>query len=133
MHLTTASRTIQQAVGQRSFSVSAAAASATAAKKQFLVVAWDHTDGEALNRRLSVRPAHMKGALELKESKTLQLGGAILTDHTENGKMKGSIMIFNADSEDEVRKLVEKDQYVVGKVWEKYDIYPFRTAPNPYA
>ncbi|KAF9977496.1 hypothetical protein BGZ73_005883 [Actinomortierella ambigua] len=108
MNLSIATRSIQRAVGQRNFSVSAAAASATAAKKQFLVVAWDYTDADAVKRRLDVRPAHLKDAQALKASKTLQAGGAILTDHTENGKMKGSIMIFNADSEDEVRKLVEK-------------------------
>ncbi|KAG0229604.1 hypothetical protein BGW42_001438 [Actinomortierella wolfii] len=128
MHLTTAFRGIQRIAGQRHFSVSATAASATAAKKQFLVVAWDYTDKDAYQRRLNVRPEHLKGAQALKASKTLQMGGAILTDHTDQAKMKGSIMIFNADSEEEVRKLVEKDQYVVGKVWEKYDIYPFRMA-----
>ncbi|KAF9186703.1 hypothetical protein BGZ51_009825 [Haplosporangium sp. Z 767] len=108
----------------RSFSVSAAAN----AKKQFIVIARDYQDEEAQNRRMEVRPKHLEGARALKKSGTLQLGGALLSDHSESGKMIGSIMIFSAESEAEVAEIVEKDQYVTGKVWEHYQILPFRQA-----
>ncbi|KAG0060619.1 hypothetical protein BGZ90_003958, partial [Linnemannia elongata] len=81
-----------------------------------------------LTRRLDVRPKHLVEAKELKKSGKLQIGGALLTDHSASGKMIGSIMIFSADNAEEVRQLVEKDYYVTGKVWEHYQILPFRSA-----
>lgn len=77
-------------------------------KKQFIVIAHDHTDTDALKRRLAVRESHLVGARALKKDGTLLLGGALLTDHTESGKMIGSVMIFSAESKDEVKKLIEK-------------------------
>ncbi|KAF9085737.1 hypothetical protein BGX23_009414 [Mortierella sp. AD031] len=109
----------------RALSVSA---TANEAKNQFIVIARDYQDPEALARRLDVRPKHMVDARALKKSGKLQIGGALLTDHTDTGKMIGSIMIFQADSADEVRQLVEKDYYVTAKVWEHYQILPFRSA-----
>ncbi|KAG0041427.1 hypothetical protein BGZ83_001826 [Gryganskiella cystojenkinii] len=124
--------TIRAPVLARGLQQSTRALSVSAAlneKKQFIVIAHDYTDADALKRRLSVRETHLVGARALKKDGTLQLGGALLTDHTESGKMIGSIMIFNAENIQEVKDLVEKDQYVKGKVWGKYDIYPFRQAP----
>ncbi|KAF9122800.1 hypothetical protein BG015_005469 [Linnemannia schmuckeri] len=109
----------------RSLSVSA---TANAAKNQFIVIARDFTDPEAFTRRLNVRPKHLVDAKELKKSGKLQIGGALLTDHSESGKMIGSIMIFQAEDAEEVRQLVEKDYYVTDKVWEHYQILPFRSA-----
>ncbi|GJJ74108.1 uncharacterized protein EMPS_06466 [Entomortierella parvispora] len=116
-----------QAQSTRALSVSAALNE----KKQFIVIAHDHTDADAQKRRLSVRETHLAGARALKKDGTLQLGGALLTNHSESGKMVGSIMIFSAESEEDVRKIIEKDQYVQGNVWAKYDIYPFRQAAFP--
>lgn len=44
--------------------------------------------------------------------------------------MKGSVMIFKAETEEEVRSLVENDDYTKGDVWdvEKIQIIPFRSA-----
>ncbi|KAF8949204.1 hypothetical protein BGZ47_008983 [Haplosporangium gracile] len=109
----------------RALSVSAAA---NATKNQFIVIARDFTDPEALTRRLDVRSKHLVEAKELKKSGKLQAGGALLTDHSELGRMIGSIMIFQAETSEEVRQLVEKDYYVTGKVWEHYQILPFRSA-----
>ncbi|KAF9175201.1 hypothetical protein BGX21_008473 [Mortierella sp. AD011] len=108
----------------RAFSTSAA----SLAQKQFIVVARDYTDPDALNRRLNVRSKHLVGAAELKKAGALHLGGALLTDHSESGKMIGSVMIFNAESEREVAEIIERDEYVTGKVWEHYQILPFRQA-----
>ncbi|KAF9898671.1 hypothetical protein BX616_003737 [Lobosporangium transversale] len=97
-------------------------------KKQFFVIARDYQDPEAFNRRLSVRPTHLVGATSLKKTGALQLGGALLSDHSESAKMIGSIMVFNADSEKEVEEILKKDPYVTEKVWEHYQIIPFRQA-----
>ena len=45
---------------------------------QFLVTAYDGKDDGALDRRMSVRKAHINGANELKEAGHLIAGGAIL-------------------------------------------------------
>ncbi|KAF9430667.1 hypothetical protein BGZ94_005097 [Podila epigama] len=109
-------------IARRTFSVAAAR------QHQFFVIARDYKDADAINRRQSVRPKHLEGAKALRESGHLQLGGALLTDHTENGKMIGSIMVFEAESQEEVVKILEKDEYVTGKVWENYQVIPFRAA-----
>lgn len=109
-------------IAHRAFSAAAAQ------NHQFIVIARDYQDAEALNRRLSVRPKHLEGAAELKKTGKLQLGGALLTDHTDKSKMIGSIMIFEAESQEEVVKIIEKDEYVTGKVWENYQVIPFRAA-----
>lgn len=40
--------------------------------------------------------------------------------------MKGSMIIFEAESEEQVRESLAKDPYVADKVWEKWEIYPYR-------
>ncbi|KAF8924592.1 hypothetical protein EDD21DRAFT_377704 [Dissophora ornata] len=112
-------------LSHRAFSASAA----SNAKKQFIVIARDFKDPESAERRLAVRPTHLDGAKALKKSGALQLGGALLSDHSESGQMIGSVMIFSADSEEEVTSILEKDVYVTGKVWEHYQVLPFRQAP----
>ncbi|CAH1760081.1 9603_t:CDS:2, partial [Entrophospora sp. SA101] len=65
----------------------------------------DYTDNQAYSRRLSVRKAHLDNALKLKEQ---------------------GIVVAGAESEEFVRNLVKVDPYVIGKVWEKYEIWPFK-------
>ncbi|KAF9906913.1 hypothetical protein EC991_011476 [Linnemannia zychae] len=103
-------------------------ATTNAVKNQFLVIARDYQDPEALTRRLDVRPKHLVGVRALHKTGTLQSGGALLTDHSETGRMVGSVMIFQADTVEEVRQLIENDHYYSGKVWEEYQILPFRSA-----
>lgn len=45
---------------------------------------------------------------------------------SQNRKMVGSAMICLAESEEELREKIAQDPYVTGKVWEKWDIYPYR-------
>ena len=40
--------------------------------------------------------------------------------------MIGSCMIWEAESEEEVRQKLQNDPYVEGKVWEDWDILPFK-------
>lgn len=35
-------------------------------------------------------------------------------------------MIVDAESREEVEKLIKEDVYVKGKVWETWDIYPWK-------
>lgn len=91
----------------------------------FLVIAHDGTDEGALERRLAVREKHLERSSKLKEAGTLQLGGAILG---EGGRMIGSAMVIEADSEETLRAMLEADPYRRGAVWQRFEIWPFRRA-----
>ena len=46
--------------------------------KQYLIIANDGKDDEALDRRKEVRPLHLAGAKRLKEKNNFVIGGATL-------------------------------------------------------
>lgn len=93
---------------------------------QFLVHALDHTDEQALDRRLAVRPAHFEGVRQLKANGHFILGGAILDD---SGKMIGSMAVVEFADEAELRRVwLTVEPYVTGRVWERIEIRPFRVA-----
>lgn len=93
--------------------------------KQYLVTAYDYTVVDALQHRLSVRPHHLDQAKELKENGNYILGGAILNDE---GKMIGSVMILQFETDEELDAWKKGEPYVTQKVWETVDIKPFQVA-----
>nr|GAT55836.1 predicted protein [Mycena chlorophos] len=100
---------------------------------KFFVYAPDKTDEGAGARRMAVRPRHLAGADKLIEQGVIRVGGATLTPESITGgerKMTGSVIIYEAASIEEVRKLVDNDPYFVGNVWdpEKLVIAPFAAA-----
>ncbi|KAI9260679.1 hypothetical protein BDA99DRAFT_512839 [Phascolomyces articulosus] len=102
------------------------------ASQQFLVLIRDFKDPEALNRRLLVRDIHLKEAKKVVDAGELLCGGAVLDSH-ESGKMVGSCMIWEAENEEQVRQKLQNDPYVEGKVWEDWDIFPFKIAVGALA
>ena len=92
---------------------------------QFLVTAYDGKDDGALDRRMSVRKAHINGANELKEAGHLIAGGAIL-DEAE--QMIGSTMFVEFDSKAELDQWLASDPYVTGNVWQDISALPIRLA-----
>ena len=92
---------------------------------QFMITAYDGKDEGALNRRLSVRDAHIEGAHRLKEAGQLIAGGAILD---EEDKMIGSTMYVEFDSRAELDQWLDSDPYVTGKVWQDIKVLPIRLA-----
>lgn len=92
---------------------------------QFMVVAYDGTDEQALARRLAVRSAHLDGAAALKESGNLIAGGAILDDA---GEMIGSTTYVEFESRAELDAWLAQDPYVTGDVWRDITITPIRLA-----
>ncbi|KAI8077776.1 uncharacterized protein BX664DRAFT_389371 [Halteromyces radiatus] len=96
-------------------------------RKQFVVMVQDYTDGEALQRRMVARPKHLAMAEKAHETGYILCGGALFDSH-ENRKMIGSMMICQAHSEEELQEKIAQDPYVLGKVWEKWTIYPYRNA-----
>lgn len=92
---------------------------------QYLVTAYDHTDVDALQRRMNVRPHHLDGAKELKANGNYVLGGAVLNDE---GKMIGSVMILQFETEEELQAWQQNEPYITQKIWETFDVKPFKVA-----
>mgnify|MGYP001563481646 CR=1 FL=1 len=92
---------------------------------QFLLVAFDRTDPEALERRMKARPGHLENVAVLKKRGEFLLGGAILDD---NGKMIGSLMVYEFPDRALLDKCLENEPYIKQGVWGKIDIRPFRLA-----
>lgn len=40
--------------------------------------------------------------------------------------MKGSMAIYSGESVEEIEKVIRNDPYVKNKVWESWEIYPFK-------
>lgn len=92
---------------------------------QYVLHAYDYTDEQALDRRMAVRPDHLEGARKLKADGHLLVGGALLDP---DGRMIGSMMLLDFESDEQLQQWLQHDPYVTGRVWEKIDVKPFRPA-----
>jgi len=93
-----------------------------------MITAYDGTDENALERRMSVREAHIEGAKVLKEAGNMIAGGAIL-DEAE--QMIGSTVYVDFDSREELDQWLANDPYVIGNVWQDITVLPIRLAIKP--
>ena len=91
--------------------------------QQYVLIAYDGTDADALNRRMAARPAHLENTRKLKADGHFIEGGAMLD---ENGRMTGSVVIVAFPSRAELDTWLHNDPYVTGNVWQKIEIKPFR-------
>lgn len=91
----------------------------------YLILAHDARDEGAPERRGRVRQRHLDGVRPLAEEGRLQVGGAFLD---EQGVMRGSMLLLEAEDEDEVRRLLDDDVYSREGVWERFEIRPFKRA-----
>jgi len=97
---------------------------------KFVVYAPDKTDEGAYERRLSVRPQHLENAAKPIDGVKVHVGGAMLTPESLTGadkKMVGSVIIYEAENIEVVRKIIEADIYYTAGVWdpERLVILPF--------
>ena len=92
---------------------------------QFVVIAHDGEDPQAPGRRMKARPAHIEGAVQMKEDGSMLTGGAILDD---DGNMIGSVMFVDFPSRTELDAWLASDPYVTGDVWRRIEVRPFRVA-----
>jgi len=113
--------------------------SSSPTKHLFAIHAPDYTEPGTLDRRTSAREEHLKGIKGLKSSGIASMcslpavpptmttfffcaefGGALLAPELVNEKdrkkMAGSLMFFEAESIEEVRKIVESDIYYTSGV-----------------
>ena len=92
---------------------------------QFLLLAYDGTDPQAPQRRLSVREEHFKKIGLLKTKSEFLFGGAILN---ENNEMIGSMIVYDVPDRQSLDKILKDEPYITNEVWEKIEIRPFRHA-----
>ena len=93
--------------------------------QQYVIIAQDGRDAEAIDRRWQNRPAHLEGARKLKDQGAFITGGAILDD---NGTMRGSVMILQFESEEGLKKWMAEEPYIQNGVWKEIQVKPFRVA-----
>jgi uncharacterized protein YciI len=92
---------------------------------QFLLIAYDGTDPDALDRRLKVRAAHFDKIDGLKKNGEFLFGGAILD---EAGKMIGSMIVYEFPDRQALDERLKDEPYITAGVWKKIEILPFRHA-----
>ena len=95
---------------------------------QFVVIARDGTDEQALERRMKAREAHLANVGRLKEPEKMLMGGAMLDD---SGKMIGSVMVFDFPDRARLEAWLKNDPYSTGGVWQSLEIKSFRVAVKP--
>jgi len=88
---------------------------------QFIVIAYDGTDEKALERRMAVRPDHLKLAQKMFDNGKWLYASAILDD---DGKMIGSMIICDFSSRTELEEQWLKiEPYVLGNVWKNITVH----------
>lgn len=81
----------------------------------------------------SVGSQHLEAVKPKFAGNLITMGGATLDEPIKEGepmKINGSAMVVEADSEAEVRKVIESDIYYTSGVWDskKVQIIPFKAA-----
>ena len=82
---------------------------------QFIVKAYDGKG--MLNKRMEVRPRHLEGIERIKEHAIC--AGGLLDDE---GKMKGSVLIMEYDSREQLDEYLANEPYVQENVWQKIEV-----------
>jgi hypothetical protein len=87
---------------------------------QFVVIGHDGRDDKALDRRLAAREAHLATFRENHAKGVFLYAVALLDDE---GKMNGSIIVCDFASEEALKtEWLDREPYVLGKVWESVEI-----------
>ncbi len=92
---------------------------------QFLVIAYDHLDDQALARRLAVREEHLEAARRTLEAGTMLIGGAILD---AGGRMIGSMTVVSFPDRDLFDTWLTGVPYMHHGVWDRVEVHPYHTA-----
>ena len=92
---------------------------------QFLVVARDGSDEDAVARRQRTRPTHLASISPLVDAGNVLVGGAILN---EAGDMVGSMLLVDFPDRIDLDAWLDADPYVTEGVWREVEVTPFRTA-----
>jgi uncharacterized protein YciI len=94
---------------------------------QFLLIAHDGDDDHALNRRLQAREQHIALGDDMFANGSMLYGGALLD---EQEKMIGSVLVLDFPTRQELDAWLKIEPYVLGDVWRRIDVQPFRVGPS---
>lgn len=87
---------------------------------QFIVTGLDGKDDKALDRRMAAREGHLEMAKKMEASGNWLFAAAMLDD---DKKMTGSVIICEFESRQALEaQWLDKEPYVLGKVWEEVTI-----------
>lgn len=92
---------------------------------QFVIIAKDAPDAEALNRRMAARAAHLKNTDT--NMKNMIMAVAMLNDQ---GQMNGSIMVVDFPARSDLDAWLASEPYVTQKVWQDMTILPCKVSPS---
>lgn len=98
---------------------------------QFVIIARDYTDDEALSRRLAARAEHFKRIRLLTAQGHFLMGGAMLSEKQEGDErqMNGSVLVADFPSREALESMwLVQEPYMTERVWEHVEIIPFNTA-----
>jgi uncharacterized protein len=90
---------------------------------QYLIIAHDAPDETAPERRQAAREQHLASIRRLKNEGRALYGAALLDD---SGAMRGSILIVDFSTDEDLRQYLASEPYVTGHVWEQVDVKPCR-------
>jgi Uncharacterized protein conserved in bacteria len=82
---------------------------------QFIIRAYDGAD--KLAKRMEVRPRHLENMAKVN-GKVLCAGGLL----NEEGSMKGSVLIMEFGSHEDVDQYLKTEPYIIEHVWEKVEV-----------
>lgn len=86
---------------------------------QFLVIGRDGIDEKAIERRMTVRQAHLELGDKMEKSGNRWYGAVLLDD---NQNMIGSMAVLDFPSEKELQEWLDKEPYVTGDVWKSVEV-----------
>lgn len=84
---------------------------------------------DSLEKRRSVRPAHLQRVQELKDAGRLVVAGPLLGGDDENvaiSGVKGSLIIAEFPNLEEAKAWIAADPYVTAEVYANVTIQPFK-------
>ena len=70
-----------------------------------------------LDKRMEIRPRHLEGIERIKEH--VICAGGLLDDE---GKMKGSVLIMEYESREQLDEYLANEPYVQENVWQKIEV-----------
>ncbi len=94
---------------------------------QFVLIARDGKDENALERRMAVREKHLENAKRMFDEGSLLYASGLLD---ENGKMIGSVMTVDFPSKEVMEEeWLKREPYITGDVWKDIEIMKTAVAP----
>ena len=84
---------------------------------QFVIKAYDGAD--MLEKRMAVRQRHLENMAKV-DGKVICAGGLM----DREGKMKGSLLVVEFESREQLDAYLKSEPYILEGVWQKIDVDP---------